>query len=68
MTNQIINIIVGPKLEPLIKRCVQSWNKLIKYGFEIKIWNDDRDKDYNKMEFNNKAVIHNYRNKFEIRV
>src|SRR5690554_2450680 len=41
MTNQIINIIVGPKLEPLIKRCVQSWNKLIKYGFEIKIWNDE---------------------------
>ncbi len=41
MTNKIINIIVGPKLEPLIKRCIQSWNKLTKHGFEIKLWNDE---------------------------
>lgn len=41
MINQSINIIVGPKLEPLIKSCVKSWDKLLKYDFEIKIWHDE---------------------------
>lgn len=41
MVNKIINIIVGPKLEPLIKKCVKSWYKLTSYGFEVKIWNDE---------------------------
>lgn len=41
MVQKCINLIVGPKLEPLIEQCLSSWNTLIKYDFEIKIWNDD---------------------------
>lgn len=38
---RIIHQIVGPDTTPLILRCLESWKRVLDYGFEIKIWNDN---------------------------
>ncbi|MGO1594996.1 MAG: glycosyltransferase [Sphingobacterium sp.] len=61
-----IHQIVGPNTTPLIDRCLQSWNILKEYGFEIKVWNDDSIEEFilNSHPFAMEAVV-NARNHAE---
>lgn len=50
------------KLDVFIPRKALEFKDII--NLQTKIWNDDKDKEYNKIEFNNKAIISNYKKKF----
>jgi hypothetical protein len=41
MTPQIIHQITGPRSNGLTQKCLDSWQILAYYDFEIKIWNDE---------------------------
>jgi hypothetical protein len=40
MVPKIIHRIVGRKPSPLVTHCINSWEKVKDYGFEIRIWTD----------------------------
>lgn len=51
MVPQIIHIITGPKINFLIKRCIESWSGLIDAGFKIRIWDDFQILEFIKNEY-----------------
>jgi len=40
MTPKTLHHIVGPVINPIVKRCLDSWKDLKKHGFCIRVWND----------------------------
>lgn len=46
MVKKIIHQIVGPKKNKLIGYCLNSWEIMMNYDFEIKIWNDDSIREF----------------------
>jgi hypothetical protein len=37
---QVIHHIIGPKSNPVVERCLNSWKILERVGFKIKLWDD----------------------------
>lgn len=67
MVPQVINIIIGPTRAKLITQCFNSWRPLKKFGFTIKIWNDDSIVDFFKKNHPSALqMIANSRNHAEI--
>jgi hypothetical protein len=51
MLPKIIHRIIGPKPSPLVVHCMNSWEVVKAYGYEIKIWNDDDLEAFIKIEY-----------------
>jgi hypothetical protein len=47
MTKTLIHqIVLGKKIPPLNQECLQSWNELLRYGFDVVRWTDERIHEY----------------------
>jgi len=67
MVPKIIHIIVGPKANFLIKKCIYSWSVLNDVGFEIMIWDDNKILDFMKKHYAfTLGAIENARNHAEV--
>lgn len=51
MIPKVIHQISGPSANSFIKKCMSSWNKLEKYGYEIVVWNDESLESFIKTNF-----------------
>lgn len=46
MLPKLIHIIVGPSRNELVEDCLESWKKVIKYGYEIRHWDDPQIEEF----------------------